>query len=235
MGYRPTKSVSGSSRFVIVKLDPGGDEPISYLPGTGAGPDRPMQLIGEMTYRGTIAGPWGPTTGSPFGARLCWSVTAATLRGDRIDARLAMPGADWIRLGSDGIRRQDQRLVFETVDAAIVTLSYDNALIHESDAFLQALANGGETTVDDQYMRMVAQFDTVDNRYAWLTQSLFIGAGRVAGDHEIEYLVYRLDLPSLSRRLIMPLGSQGVQKRNGLRDVASRVEGRIPDHLIRLV
>ena len=104
-----------------------------------------------------------------------------------------MPGADWIRLGSDGIRRQDQRLVFETVDAAIVTLSYDNALIHESDAFLQALANGGETTVDDQYMRMVAQFDTGDNRYAWLTQSLFIGAGRVAGDHEIEYLVYRLD------------------------------------------
>jgi hypothetical protein len=111
-----------------------------------------------MTYRETIAGPWGPTTGSPFGARLCWSVTAATLRGDRIDARLAMPGADWIRLGSDGIRRQDQRLVFETVDAAIVTLSYDNALIRESDAFLQALANGGETTVDDQYMRMVAQY-----------------------------------------------------------------------------
>lgn len=170
-----------------------GDEPISYLPNTDAGQDRPVQLIAEMTYRETIAGPWGPTTGSPFGARLCWSVTAATLRGDRIDACLAMPGADWIRLGSDGIRRQDQRLVFETVDAAIVTLSYDNALIRESDAFLQALANGGETTVDDQYMRMVAQFDTGDNRYAWLTQSLFIGAGRVAGDHEIEYLVYRLD------------------------------------------
>ncbi|WP_308465673.1 DUF3237 domain-containing protein [Rathayibacter soli] len=146
-----------------------------------------------MTFCETIAGPWGPSTGSPFGSRLYWSVTAATLRGDRIDARSAMPGADWIRLGPDGIRRQDQRLVFETSDAAIVTLTYDNALIRESDAFMKALANGGETSVEDQHMRMVAQFDTGDERYAWLTQSLFIGAGRVAGDHQIEYQIYRLD------------------------------------------
>ena len=42
-------------------------------------------------------------------------------------------------------------------------------------------------------MRMVAQFDTGDPRYAWLTQSLFIGEGRVAGDHQIGYTIYRLD------------------------------------------
>ncbi len=83
--------------------------------------------------------------------------------------------------------------MFETSDAAIVTLTYDNALIRESDAFMKALANGGETSVEDQHMRMVAQFDTGDERYAWLTQSLFIGAGRVAGDHQIEYQIYRLD------------------------------------------
>lgn len=146
-----------------------------------------------MVYRETIAGPWGPTTGSPHGARLCWSVTSATLHGDRVDASLATPGADWIRPGPDGIRRQDQRLVFHTSDGAVIPLTYDNALIRESDAFRDALANGTETTVDEQYMRMVAQFDTGDSQYAWLTQSLFLGAGRVAGDHEIEYLIYRLD------------------------------------------
>ena len=31
-----------------------------------------MHLEPEMTYTETIAGPWGPTTGSPLGARLCW-------------------------------------------------------------------------------------------------------------------------------------------------------------------
>ncbi|PZS33012.1 MAG: hypothetical protein DLM58_08750 [Pseudonocardiales bacterium] len=152
-----------------------------------------MQLVHEMTYVETIAGPWGPTTGSPFGARLCWQVTSASLTGLRIHADLAMPGADWIRLGPDGIRRQDQRLTFTTDDDAVILLSYDNALIRESPAFLAALNTGGETSTEDQYMRMVAHFDTGDPRYAWLTSSLFIGAGRVAGDHRIEYQIHRLD------------------------------------------
>jgi hypothetical protein len=152
-----------------------------------------VRLADEMVYRETIEGPWGPTTGSPFGARVCWSVTDATLRGPRIDARLVMPGADWIRLGPDGIRRPDQRLVFRTDDGAVVMLSYDDALIRETDAFHTALARGGETTTEDQYMRMVARFDTGSARYAWLMQSLFIGEGRVAGNHEIEYTIHRVD------------------------------------------
>ena len=152
-----------------------------------------MQLVPEMTYTETIAGPWGPTIGSPFGARLCWQVTSATLNGPRIAANLVMPGADWIRLGTDGIRRQDQRLTFATDDGAIVMLRYDNALIRESSAFLTALDTGDQTTLEDQYMRMVAQFDTGEPAYSWLTRSLFVGEGRLAGDRRIEYQIHRLD------------------------------------------
>jgi hypothetical protein len=152
-----------------------------------------MQLVPEMTYTETIAGPWGPTTGSPLGARLCWEVTRAQLSGPRIDAELVMPGADWIRLGTDGIRRQDQRLTFATHDGAVVLLRYDNALIRESPAFLAALEHGGQTVFEDQYMRMVAQFDTGDERYRWLTSSLFLGEGRIAGDHQVTYQIHRVD------------------------------------------
>jgi hypothetical protein len=152
-----------------------------------------VHIATEMSYTETIAGPWGPTTGSPLGTRICWQVTSAKLNGPRIDADLVMPGADWIRLGDDGIRRQDQRLTFATHDGAVVMLHYDNALIRESRAFLSALEHGGQTTYDDQYMRMVAQFDTGDSRYSWLTSSLFLGEGRVAGDHQIEYRVHRVD------------------------------------------
>lgn len=77
-----------------------------------------MQLVPEMTYTETIDGPSGPTTGSPLGARLCWQVSEAQLSGSRIQAGLVMPGADWIRLGPDGIRRPDQRLTFATDDDA---------------------------------------------------------------------------------------------------------------------
>jgi hypothetical protein len=146
-----------------------------------------------MTYTETIAGPWGPTPGSPFGARLCWQVISATLAGPRIEATLAMPGADWIRLGPDGIRRQDQRLTFVADDDAVILLRYDNALIRETPAFLDALRAGRQTRIEDQYMRMIANFDTGDERYSWLTRSLFIGEGRLAGDHRIEYTICRLE------------------------------------------
>lgn len=152
-----------------------------------------VRLVPEMTNNETIAGPWGPTVDSPLGARLCWQVTEATLVGRRIRAQLAMPGADRIRLGTDGIRRPDQRLTFVADDDAVILMRYDNAFIRESPAFLDALRTGGETSIDDQYMRMVANFDTGDERYTWLTSSLFIGEGRVAGDHRIEYTIWRLE------------------------------------------
>lgn len=40
---------------------------------------------------------------------------------------------------------------------------------------------------------MIARFDTGATRYAWLLRSLFIGEGCVAGDHEIEYTIHRVD------------------------------------------
>ncbi|MEU0197135.1 MULTISPECIES: DUF3237 domain-containing protein [unclassified Streptomyces] len=152
-----------------------------------------MELVPEMIYRETIDGPWGPTTGSPLGARLCWRVTTACLIGERIDATLVTPGMDWIRIGSDQVRRQDLRVTLASDDGEVIMLSYDNALIRESPAFLAALGEGRETGFDDQYMRMVAQFDTGAPRYRWLTQSLFVGEGRLAGPRTIEYQIYRLD------------------------------------------
>ena len=106
-----------------------------------------IELEYEMTYAETIEGPLGPTTGSPLGERLCWQVTTATLRGPRIDATLAMPGTDWIRLGPDGIRRPDLRAQLTTDDGEPILFRYDVALIRSSERFLAALASGGATDV----------------------------------------------------------------------------------------
>jgi len=152
-----------------------------------------VRLTPEMTYRETIAGPFGPTTGSPLGDRVCWEVPAATITGPRINLTLAMPGADWIRLGPDGVRRPDQRLVFATEDGAIVLLRYDVAVIRESPAFLAALRSGRETAFEDQYIRMSPQFETGDPDLRWLTDTLWIGEGRLAGERRIEYRIHRVD------------------------------------------
>ncbi len=146
----------------------------------------------EMTYAETIEGPLGPTTGSPLGQRLCWQVTTATLSGPRINATLAMPGTDWLRLGDDGIRRQDLRAQLVTDDGELTLLRYDLALIRSSERFLAALAAGEATEFEDQYMRMAPQFEVAAGRYAWLGESLFLGRGRLTGPNAIAYEIYRV-------------------------------------------
>lgn len=151
-----------------------------------------IHLEYEMTYRETLEGPLPSTKGSPFGERLCWKISAGTLVGSRIHARVVMPGMDWMRLGNDGIRRQDLRVQFVTDDGATILMHYDTGLIRPTEVFMKALAEGQETTWSDQYMRMVPEFMVGHEKYAWLNQSLFVAEGRLAGPKEIEYLIYKV-------------------------------------------
>lgn len=144
----------------------------------------------ELTFRERIEGPFGPTIGAP--KRLCWRIAEATLTGPRVNASLATPGIDWIRLEPDGTRRQDQRAQFLTDDGVLILMRYDTAIIRGDDAFAAALASGRATQFGEQYMYAVPQFEVSDDRYAWLTQSLFLGRGRLAGAKQIEYELHRL-------------------------------------------
>lgn len=145
-----------------------------------------------MNYWERIEGPMKSTKGSAYNERICWKIAEATLRGPKIDAHLAMPGTDWMRRGHDGIRRADLRAQLITNDHETILMSYDIAIIKVSDAFLDALQSGKVTAFEDQYMRMSPKFETGENKYSWLEQNIFIGAGRLAGDKEIEYEIFRV-------------------------------------------
>jgi hypothetical protein len=152
-----------------------------------------IELEYEMTYAETIDGPLGSTTGSPLGERLCWQITTATLSGPRINATLAIPATDWIRLGTDGIRRPDLRAQLTTDDGELILFRYDLALIRSSPRFLAALASGEATTFEDQYMRIAPQFEVGAGRYAWLGENLFLGRGRLTDSKAIAYEIYRVN------------------------------------------
>ncbi len=156
------------------------------------GTETMIALEYEMTYSETIEGPLGPTAGSPVGERLCWQVTTATLRGPRITASAPMPGTDWIRLGTDGIRRPDLRAQLITDDGEPILFRYDVAMIRSSQRFLEALASGEATDFDSQYMRIAPQFEVGAGRYSWLAESLFLGRGRLTGPRAIAYELYRV-------------------------------------------
>jgi hypothetical protein len=79
-----------------------------------------IELQYGMTYEETIAGPLGSTSGSPLGERLCGKVVTARLHGERIDATLAMPGVDLMRVSPDGLRRPDLRAELLTDDGELI-------------------------------------------------------------------------------------------------------------------
>lgn len=138
-----------------------------------------------------MRGPTASTAGSPLGERQYREMTAGALRGPRIEARIAMPGGDWYRIGSDGFGRPDVRVQFVTDDDEVVLLHY-RGLVHVTDTFKRAADTGGSTTFDDQYMRMAMFFDTGAAEYAWLMHRLFVAEGRIAGENQLEYRIYRV-------------------------------------------
>jgi Protein of unknown function (DUF3237) len=145
----------------------------------------------EMTYRFRTSGPLQSAAGSPRGERQYWEMTEGTLTGPRIRATIAMPGGDWYRPGPGAFGRPDVRVQLITADQEIVLLHY-TGLVQATERFKQAAENGGATRYEDQYMRMVMFFDTGAAKYAWLTESVFIAEGRIAGKNEIEYQIYRV-------------------------------------------
>jgi hypothetical protein len=151
-----------------------------------------LKLAHDMTFHLTVNGPLGSTKGAPRGERVYWEMTSGTLEGPRIEAKIAMPGSDWMNASADGFWRPDVRIAFMTSDGALVLLHYIG-LVQQSDAFIKASEDGATTDWDAQYMRMAMRFDTGAAQYAWLNQSLFVAQGRLAGKNQLEYRIYRIE------------------------------------------
>jgi hypothetical protein len=61
-----------------------------------------------------------------------------------------------------------------------------------NDNVQAAMAAGEGTDFGDQYSYIAPRFETGDERYAWLNQSVFVGQGRVYPGYGVEYNVQRL-------------------------------------------
>ena len=144
-----------------------------------------------MTYRVRTRGPLAATEGSPRGPREYWEMTEGELAGAGIEARIAMPGGDWFIRSPNGFGRPDVRVQLQTDDGATILLAY-TGLVEATDVFVAAADADEPTDWDDQYMRMVMTFDTGDERYRWLNESLFVARGRLLGTNEVEYEIYRV-------------------------------------------
>lgn len=150
-----------------------------------------MELLTECLYRVRTTGPLPSTRGSPRGERHYWIVSEAELRGERIRATLAAPGSDWMWVSDDGFWRPNVRVPFTTDDGATVLMHY-TGVVEQTARFRAAAEADRPTQWDDQYMRLMIQFDTGAPAYRWLNTNLFVARGRLLGKGHVEYEVFRL-------------------------------------------
>ena len=125
-----------------------------------------------------------------FGSRMFIEIADGTVSGERLHGTLLSGGGDWIVLGADGWGQVDVRGQFATDDGAFVYSHY-TGLLELNEKVITATATGGATDWDDQYFRTTPRYETGDERYRWLTTSLFVAEGHLLAGG-VEYRVFRV-------------------------------------------
>ena len=138
-----------------------------------------MRLEHLLDYTAEVAAPINVGNG-PLGGRIVANVTGGEFKGPKLSGAVLPSGADWALVGPDGNGRLDVRLVFRTNNGAHIYVTY-RARMEMNDALKQVLFEGkGETDFGDNYWISQIQFETGDERYAWLNNLMAAGEGKLA-------------------------------------------------------
>jgi Protein of unknown function (DUF3237) len=152
-----------------------------------------LDLVHEFDYHIDLEPTPAACGVGPYGTRFVFSATGGTFEGERFRGTIAPGTVDWALIGLDNVVRLDVRATFLTNDGAALYLQY-YGLCKVTPVIGEILAGGGQSTAfEDQYFRANQRFETGDERYSWMNQTLFIGEGRLlANPLGADYRVYRV-------------------------------------------
>jgi hypothetical protein len=143
-----------------------------------------VELIHEFDVSGTLKPPVA------FGSRMFLEIAEGKVTGERLNGTLLSGGGDWIVVSPDGWGQVDVRGQIGTDDGAFIYTHY-TGLLELNDTVMNATVTGSATDWNDQYFRTTPRFETGDERYNWMTTSLFVAEGRRLADG-VEYRVFRV-------------------------------------------
>ena len=117
---------------------------------------------------------------TPIGTRLIADLTGGTFEGPKMKGTVRASGADWALIDSSGVIRVDVRAVLETDDGAVIYMPYRGRMVING-ALGKVLTEGaGGTEYGDTYWITQVQFETGDERYAWLNSLMAVGEGKLS-------------------------------------------------------
>ena len=129
----------------------------------------------------------------PLGDRLIVNIKGGEVNGPRLSGRVLPNGGDWALAVPGRYLRLDARMLIETHDDALICVTY-TARVALTDAFRRVLLEGhGETDFGENYWIAQMQFETGNERYAWLNDLMATGEGRLQAGPEVSYRVYALE------------------------------------------
>jgi hypothetical protein len=103
-------------------------------------------------------------------------IPGGTVVGERLSGRVRDGGSDWQTVRPGGSVLLDCRLVLETVDGALIEMTYAGIRAGAPEV-LARLAKGEPVDPTDYYFRINPLFSTADPKYAWLNDVLAVGIG----------------------------------------------------------
>lgn len=112
----------------------------------------------------------------PVGTRYIVPVTGGNFEGPKLRGTVELPAGDWVYSRPDGSLKLDVRILLKTEDGANILMSY-SGIGTRGDAGLS--------------LRTAPQFETGDERYAWLNSVQAVGVGS-SGQGTVTYEVYAL-------------------------------------------
>ncbi len=131
-------------------------------------------------------------------SRLVYSVAEqGSFVGPKLKGEVVhLSGGDWTRIRADMSISLDVRIVLKTEDGALVYMTYTGLMVaaDQSDFLYMIDANKADDPEGAKtrfYYRITCQFETGDQRYAWLNHVLAIGSGRL-GDKQAIYEVFAI-------------------------------------------
>jgi hypothetical protein len=121
---------------------------------------RPLQIIGA----------------TPGGHRRVGVVPSGVFDGERLSGRVLEGGADWQIVRGDGSIALDVRLVLETIDNALIGMTY-RGIRHGTPDVIARMEKGEAVDPGDYYFRIAPFFETAATRYAWMNNVVAVGIG----------------------------------------------------------
>ncbi len=122
---------------------------------------------------------------TPEGYRMIVNVMSGRFEGPRLKGDIVPgSGADWSRIRADGSGALDVRMCIKTDDGALIYVHWHGLMVFppEAQAYALDFAKPDDPAgADRYYFRTSPQFETADERYAWLNNIIAVSKSRTGG------------------------------------------------------